>query len=385
MNITNDIYFEKINRQIVDEKGILNVLKVLKSGFLSRPEGGVYVKEFQNKFSRLINKKHCFVTNSGTSALHAAIVSLNLKKGDEILLPALTFMADASVIIQEGVVPVFVDVSIEDFNINPQNIEKKITQKTRAIIVVHLYGKPAKMDEIMVIAKKHNLIVIEDCAQAIGAKYKEKTVGSFGDISCFSFYQTKHLVTGEGGLIATNSEKQAEVLRSILNNGIMRSNLEDYDFDHIGFNYQMTEMQAALGLRQLDRLTKQNQLRRRNAAVYRKYFADTKICFQSDDVDSFNVYCYLTALLPVNLQGKREEFISKVLLAHLPVKKQYPISLPETTICKSFQFEKATNTPIASEVSQRVFNLFVNPGLEVADIEEIALSILKIYQSLGGE
>jgi len=192
------------------------------------------------------------------------------------------------------------------------------------------------------------------------------------------------LVTGEGGLVATNSEKQAEVLRSILNNGIMRSNLEDYDFDHIGFNYQMTEMQAALGLRQLDRLTKQNELRRRNAAVYRKYFEGTEIRFQSEDTDSFNVYCYLTALLPINMKAKREEFISKVLLENLPIKKQYPMSLPETTICKSFQSEKATNTPIASEVSQRVFNLFVNPGLEIADIEEIASSILKIYQSLGG-
>ena len=165
----------------------------------------------------------------------------------------------------------------------------------------------------------------------------------------------------------------------------MRSNLDDYDFDHIGFNYQMTEMQGALGLRQLERLAKQNTLRRKNAAAYRRLFADTEVRFQSEDNDSYNVYCYLTGLLPEKLKNKREEFISKVLAAHIPIKKQYPLALPETTICKSLLAGKNSRTPVANNISQRVFNLYVNPGLDNTDIVSMAKIIIRIYRKLGGK
>ncbi len=379
---TNPI--DKINKQIVDEQGMKNVLKVLKSGFLSKPEGGVFVKRFQGKISKLINKQHCFTTNSGTSALHAAVACLGLNKDDEVLMPALTFIADASVVIQQQAKPVFVDVSPDDFNLDPDDVRRKITKKTKALIVVHLYGKPAKMDELVTIARENGLVLIEDCAQAIGAKYKGTVVGSFGDFSCFSFYQTKHLVTGEGGMVATNSNKYAEILRSILNNGINRANLEDYDFDHLGFNYQMTEIQAALGLRQLERLSKLNQIRRKHADLYRNFFKGTSIKFQSDDKNSYNVYCYLTGLLPKEMTGKRDEFISKLIDMHIPIKKQYPVILPETTIYKALDLECESNTPNSHDISKRVFNLYVNPGLDTEDIQYFATSILKTYREIGG-
>lgn len=373
---------DKINKYIVNEEGIKNVIKVLRSGFLSKPEGGIYIHLFQNRMSRILGKKFSFATASGTSSLHAAITSLGLKQDDEVLVPALTFMADASVLIQEHIKPIFVDVSNEDFNLDPVDVQRKITKNTKALIVVHLYGQPANMDKLTQIAKKNKLVLIEDCSQAAGAKYKNKPVGSFGDISCFSFYQTKHLVTGEGGMISTNNENYANRLSSILNNGIKRSNLENYDFDRIGFNYQMTEIQAALAVSQLKRLDKLNDVRRRNAKIYRELLSGTDIQFQKESVNTVNVYCYLTGLLPERLKSKRDLFVNRVLSAQIPIKKQYPLSLPETEVCRNLSLGNLMDTPVATNISKRVFNLYVNPGLEEKDVVSFSRIILKVYKEI---
>ncbi len=371
---------KKMNKQNVDKKGIDNVVKVLKSGFLSKPEGGPYVKLFQHRMSRLLGRRFSFATSSGTSSLHATMAALNLKKGDEILVPSLTFMADASVVIQEGATPVFVDICEDDFNLDPKDVLKKITKRTKALIVVHLYGQPARMDELVKIAKENNLILIEDCAQAVGAKYKDRFVGSFGDISCFSFYQTKNLVCGEGGMITTNSQSYANTLRSILNNGIKHPNVDDYDFDHIGFNYQMTEIQAALGLRQLERLDNLNKVRRKYAMLYKEILANTDLTFQKEADDTYNVYCYLTGILPKRLTNKRDQFVREVLKQGVPIKRQYPLTLPETQICRKIGIGNVALTPVAVEISKRVFNLYVHPGLSQNEIIDFAESILKVYQ-----
>ena len=375
-------FIKKINSEIVSRSGVLAVVKVLESGVLSRPEGGPHVKKFQNRMSKLINKKFCFATTSGTSSLHAAIALLQLNKDDEVLIPAITFMADASVVLQEKAKLVFVDISKEDFNMDPADAIRKISKKTRAMIVVHMYGQPANMDKFVEIAKKYSLVLIEDCAQAMGATYKDRLVGSFGDISCFSFYQTKHLVSGEGGMIAVNSDKYAESLKSILNNGIKRSRLEDYDFDRIGFNYQMTEIQAAILLSQLNRLIRLNNTRIRNANIYRKILNDTDIQFQSTDSNSVNVYCYLTCLLPKRLCAKRDLFVAKVQKEGIPIKKQYPLSLPETEFIQKLFPNLPKNTPVACDFSKRVFNLYVNPGLDEVDINNFAQKILNIYKKI---
>lgn len=377
------LLLERVNRQNVDKKGVDDVVKVLKSGFLSKPEGWIYVNLFQRKMSKLLGKKYSFATSSGTSSLHSTIVSLNLKKGDEVLVPAFTFMADASVVIQEGATPVFVDISEDDFNLDPKDVLKKITKHAKALIVVHLYGQPAKMDELTKIARKNNLILIEDCAQAVGAKYKGKFVGSFGDISCFSFYQAKNLTCGEGGMISTNSEPYAKALRSILNNGIKHPNVDDYDFDHIGFNYQMTEIQAALGLRQLERLDNLNKIRRKYAKIYREILANTGIIFQEELDETYHVYCYLTGVLPKRLNKKRDLFIKKVLEKGIPIKRQYPLSLPEIQICREMDIGNPDLTPIAVDISKRVFNLYVHPGFRESEIVSFAKSIRKIYQQLN--
>ncbi len=370
----------KINKGIVNDDGIQRVVNVLKSGFLSRPAGGPVVQEFQKSMAEMHGMKYAYATTSGTSSLHLAISALELKPNDEVIVPALSNIADCSVVIQEGAKPVFADIDPETFNINPKDIEKKITPKTRAIIVVHIYGEPADMDVIMDLAKKHGLIVIEDCAQASGARYKNKYVGSFGDISCSSFYQTKHIIIGEGGIVMTNNKKWFNIVDSLANNGIIKENPDEYDYDRIGYNYQMSEIQAALGISQLNTLDRMNEVRRDNAALYVKKLKDTDIVFQKNGHDSENSFFYLTGLLPEKLTNQRGEFLREVKAEGVPIKTLYPMTLPETKLLRD---EYGSNCPIAKDIAKRLFNVYVNPGLEKEDIDYFCDVIKKIYYNIS--
>lgn len=369
----------KINTNIVAEADITRVVNVLKSGFLSKPDGGPVVVEFQNMMAKAHNKKYAFAVNSGTSSLHCAIAALELQKGDEIIVPVLANIADCSTVIQEGGKPVFVDIDPLDFNIDPKKIEAKITNKTRAIIVVHMYGQPVKIDEIMKIAKKHNLFVIEDCAQAAGARYKEKYVGSFGDIACFSLYQTKHLICGEGGIVATSNEKFAKVIGSIANNGIMKEDLDAYDYNRIGFNYQLSEIHAAIAIGQLKKLDKNNRERRKNVETFKKILADLDITFQKVNEGTENSYFYLTGLLPEEFSTKRDEFMNLVKKHNTPIKKLYPMALNEVTLFKS---QYPQDCPVAQTLTKRFFNLYVNPGLDKNDITFMAKAVRQAYEEI---
>lgn len=371
---------DKINRSIVDGEDIQRVVDILQSGFLSKPEGGPSVAEFQKLMAKLHGNKHAFAVNSGTSALHCAIIALALQKNDEVIVPALANIADCSVVIQEGGKPVFVDINSEDFNIDPAKIEKKITSKTKAIIVVHMYGQPAKMDEVRYIADKHKLILIEDCAQAAGAKYKGKYVGSFGDMSCFSLYQTKHIICGEGGVIITNNEEYAKIITSVANNGIMKHDLDAYDYNRIGFNYQLTDIQAALAIGQLHKLDENNIKRRENAEKFRTLLKDTDIQFQRSSNITENVYFYLTGLLPQNLSNQRDSFLDIVKSLGAPIKKLYPFALTELTL---FRSKINQDCPIAQDITKRIFNLYVNPGLNSKDIVLMAKVVKKAYETIN--
>jgi len=378
--MNSQIILDKINRQIVDDEDIDMVVKVLRSGFLAKPDGGPMIAEFQNMMSDYHSKKHAFAVTSGTASLHCAMVALELKNGDEVIVPALANIADASVVVQEGATPVFVDINSNNFNIDPAKIEEKITKNTRAIIVVHMFGQPAEMNEIMLIAKKHGIPVIEDCAQAAGARYKGEYVGSFGDISCFSLYQTKHIISGEGGMILVNNDSYAKIITSITNNGIMKEDLDAYDYDRIGFNYQYTEIQAALAIGQLNKLNGRNVIRRENVEKYKSLLSDLDIQFQHCDVDTENSYFYLTGLLPKSMCNRRDEFLKKVKEYNVPIKKLYPLALPELTVFKD-DFDQ--DCLVAQEVTKRIFNLYVNPGLAYEEIEFMANAVRKAYDELS--
>jgi len=375
--IIQQAILDKINHSIVGEVDIQNVVAVLKSGFLSKPDGGPKVIEFQKLMAELHSKKYAFAVNSGTSALHCAVVALELQKDDEIIVPALANIADCSVVLQENGNPVFVDIGPEDFNMDPAKIEEKINPRTKAIIAVHMYGQPAKIKEIRKIADKHRLVLIEDCAQAAGAKYENEYVGSFGDLSCFSLYQTKHIICGEGGVVMTSNGKYARIIASIANNGIMKHDLDAYDYDRIGFNYQLTDIQAALAIGQLKNLDKNNEKRRLNAEIFRNLLRDTDIQFQHTNSTTKHSYFYLTALLPKHLSNQRDKFLELVKSFGAPIKKLYPLTLTEVVLLRS---KVKQDCPIAQDITKRMFNVYVNHGLNREDIKFMAKAVKKAYE-----
>lgn len=256
------------------------VMKVLDSGNLSQFlgawhkdfYGGPTVQAFEKAWAAFFGNKFAISVNSNTSGLFTAIGALGIKPGDEVIVSPYTMSASALAPVIYGAVPVFADVDYDNYGLDPASIEKCITPRTKAILVVHIFGNPAKMDEIMAIAKKHNLYVIEDCAQGPMAKYKDKYIGTIGDIGIFSLNYHKHIHTGEGGVLVTNNEELAERIYLIRNHGenIVEPKGISNVFNTHGFNYRMTEMEAALGIEQLKKLPGLIETRLENAAYFEK-------------------------------------------------------------------------------------------------------------------
>jgi dTDP-4-amino-4,6-dideoxygalactose transaminase len=257
---------------IIDEEDKRAVIEVLESRnlstFCAEPGeqflGGEKIRQFEGDFSKYHRIKFAVAFNSATAALHAAVVGCGVKAGEEVIVPPYTFTSTATCALMHNAIPVFVDIKPDNFCLNPAKFEQVITPRTRAIIPVHLFGHPADMDEIMAIAKKHNLRVIEDCAQAPGATYKGRLVGTIGDCGIFSFTESKNIMTGEGGMLITNDEEVAEIARMVRNHGeviLETQTRRTYKSDILGWNYRMTEMEAALGIEQLKKLDKYNSQR----------------------------------------------------------------------------------------------------------------------------
>jgi len=244
----------KVSTPVTDEEEEKAVAEVLQSG---RYADGPKAKEFEKNFSEYIKTQHAVATSSGTAALHMALIACGVKPGDEVIVPALTFFATVESVLHQGAIPVFADLDPKTYCIDPKDMEKKISNKTKAIIPVHFFGEPAEIDEIVEISHRHNLHVVEDCAQAHGAEFKGKKVGSFGDANCWSFYATKNMTTGEGGMVTTDNKEFAEKIFALRNHGMTNRN----DHTILGYNYRLSEIHAAIGVVQLKKLEKFNKKR----------------------------------------------------------------------------------------------------------------------------
>jgi len=253
---------------VFDEREERALLEVLRSGHWGRITGKKN-EEFEEKFSKFVGANYGVTCVNGTAALEIALRAMNIGKGDEVIVPAYTFIATASACILVGADPVFVDIDPNTYNIDPKQIEQAITTKTKAIIAVHIGGCPANMDEIMRIARKYNLLVIEDAAQAHGAEWRGKKVGSIGDMASFSFQASKNINAGEGGIVTTNNKKFADMAWSLMNVGRVKEG-GWYDHPILSWNYRMTEFQAAILLVQMERIEEQMKKREENAM----YLAD---------------------------------------------------------------------------------------------------------------
>ncbi|MFA6450377.1 MAG: DegT/DnrJ/EryC1/StrS family aminotransferase [bacterium] len=308
-----------VQKIIIDENEYGEVLRVLKSGHLNALTNDV-VGRFERKFAEWNGAKYGIAVNSGTAALHVALAALDVGPGDEVIVPPYTFIATASAVLQQNAVPVFADIDPRSLNMDPAQLEKKITSRTRAIIPVHLFGMPADMDSINRIARKHKIPVIEDACQAHGAIYKGKKVGTLGRMSCFSFQESKNMATGEGGIVLTNSKKldaQARIVRHIG----MRNK---YEYVTLGYNYRLPALSAAVGLAQLRKLDAFNRHRARMAGIYRKELDGLPVSFIVEPAGYSSANHLFPVVLDVKFKSHMAGIIDALLAENAPAWWVYP-------------------------------------------------------------
>jgi len=273
------------------------VNEAVSTGWIS--SSGKYVSDFEKAFAAYCETEYAVAVCNGTVALHLMLVAAGIGKGDEVIIPSFTMAATAFSVCHAGAKPVFVDSHSKTWNIDPAKIEEKITPKTKAIMVVHIFGNPCDMDSINAIAKKHNLLVLDDSAEAHGAEYKGKKTGNLAAITAFSFFANKNLTTGEGGMVLTNSKDFYDKLRYYKNVCFPLDAPRIYEHANIGFNYRMSNLHAAIGLAQTEKADFYRELRIRNAELYRKKLSKIKgIEFQQDEPDSLNVHWMNAILVP---------------------------------------------------------------------------------------
>ena len=261
----NKIKFIPVSIPHISNQDIKSVNRVLKKGWIS--SDGPEVKSFEKQFSKKINRRYSAAVSNGTAALEIAIKALNIKKNDEVIIPNFTIISNALAVVKQNAKPVLIDCDLKTWNIKIDDLEKKINRRTKALIVTHIYSFANDMDKILKICKKHKIFLIEDAAEVIGLKYKNRLCGSFGDISTFSFYANKQVTTGEGGMISTNSFKLYNKCKSLRN--LCFGEKQRFNHDDIGWNYRITNIQAALGINQLKRL---NSIVKRKMEIGNYYF-----------------------------------------------------------------------------------------------------------------
>lgn len=296
-----------------NEKKYIN--DCIDTGWIS--SAGKYVTEFEKAFAKYCGCKYAVAVTSGTTALHLALASLGIKKGDEVIIPSFTMIACAFAVCYTGAKPVFIDIDEKTWNIDVSKIENKITKKTKAIMPVHIFGNPCNMKEIIRIAKKYKLHIVEDCAEAHGAEYNGQKVGSFSSVAAFSFFANKNLTAGEGGMVVTNNKKYYDKCRYLRNMSYSLTKPRTYEHDEIGFNYRMTNLQAAIGLAQTELADKYRAMRIENNRLYKKFLSGVKgIIFQQDENNSINVHWMNAILIDAKKYGKTKDMLMKFLKAN---------------------------------------------------------------------
>jgi dTDP-4-amino-4,6-dideoxygalactose transaminase len=349
-----------VAKPLLSEEERQAVLEVLESGQLAQ---GSRTEAFERAFADYIGTTHAIAVNSGTAALVVALQASGVCPGDEVITSPFSFIATATSIIACGATPVFVDIDPFDLNLDPNRIEDAITDRTKAIMPVHLFGHPARIAEILEICEDNELALIEDAAQAHGAEHQGRRVGSFG-AGCFSFYPTKNMTTGEGGIITTNDDEVARMARIIRNHGQERR----YYHEYFGLNWRMTDLAAAIGLVQLGHLEAWNQARIANAAALSaKITAVETPKVREGDRHVFHQYT-------VRIQGDRDGFQQRLQEAGVGSAVHYPVPIHRQPIMQQMGFGEA-DVPVAEAAAEAVLSLPVHPSLTPGDVDYIAETV----------
>ena len=332
--------------------------RVLQSGMLAQ---GPEVKAFEDEFSEIVDKRHCIAVNSGTSALHMAFVAAGIRQGDEVIVPSFSFAATANAVRLAGATPVFADIEQDYFNLSPSAVEAAITPRTRAIMPVHLYGHPAAMTELTAICQRHNLLLFEDAAQAHAASLNGVPVGAFGVAGSFSFYPTKNMTSGEGGMVTTGCDHIARQLRLLRNQGMERR----YENEVIGFNTRMTDIHAAIGRVQLKKLAGWTKQRQDNAQCLSSNISG--VVTPPTASGAIHVFHQYTIRV---VDQDRDKFAEELVKRGVGCGVYYP-----TPIHRLPSFGLTIDLPVTEQVALQCLSLPVHPSLSKKDLETIVETV----------
>jgi len=356
------------------------VLEVLRTPRLSL---GPKLKEFERKIAKYVRVKYVVAVNSGTSALHLIIRALNIKDGDEVITTPFSFIASANCILFERAKPIFVDIDEKTLNINPEKIEEKITKKTKAILAVDIFGHPADWDKILEIAKKYNLKVIEDSAEALGSEYKGKRCGSFGDAAIFGFYPNKQIVTDEGGVVLTNNKRIADLCRSMANQGRKIKKGKWLEHIQLGYNYRMPEVCAAMGIAQLSRIKEILKKRERVAQLYNKKlknFPEIEVSYVAPNV-KMSWFVYVIKLSEKYSKNNRDKIIEKMAKRGVQCSNYFQSIHLQPFYRRKFGY-KSGSFPATESVSQRTIALPFYNNLKEKEINFVVKNLKEIITKL---
>ena len=372
-----------IGREEIDE-----VTETLRSGWIGT---GPRVQRFENEFQKFIGAKHAVATNSCTAALHISLIANGIKEGDEVIVTPMTFGATANVIEHARAKPIFADIEMDSYNIDPKEIRKKIGKKTKAIMPVHLFGLPCKMDEINEIAEKNNLKVIEDAAHALGSEFKGKRIGNLGNCTCFSFYPTKNITTIEGGMITTGDAdiaNKAKVLRlhgqsaGAWERYSSKYGGETYEIVYPGFKYNMPDVSAALGLHQLKKLGGFLRTRARYAEIYEEELKDLNELIlppKGDRNFKHSWHLYAVLIKPELLKIDRDGVIKALLKENIGVGIHYRALHLHSYYREKYGY-KTGDYPNAEFVSERTFSLPLSPKMSEKDVYDVVAAVKRIVK-----
>ena len=363
-----------INLPKIGDEETQAVVRVMRSGLLTSGLGaGPNVSEFEKNYAGFAGVKHAVAVNTGTAALHAALMACGIKSGDEVILPSFTFVATAEAVMLAGGKPVFTDIDPQTYTLSPQAIEKAITKKTKAVLPVDLYGLPADMKPIREITSKHGLFFVEDCAQSHGATYFGKPAGATADLACWSLYAAKNIGTGEGGMVTTDDDELDEKARMVRTHG----EKVKYQSRMLGTNYRMTEIQAAIGIEQLKKLPRFFEARSRNAAHLTKLFEESDKLVLPPKLANRNPSWYLyTVRIKDATESRRNKVIEEMHQNGIGAEVYYPIPVHHMPYYKeNFGKFKLAETEKAAE---QVLSLPIHPGVTDEQVDFIAKTFLSL-------
>lgn len=368
----------------IDEEEIAEVLNTLRSRWIGT---GPKVKQFEGLFRDYKGTSYAVAVNSCTAALHLAMLAIGLKPGDEVIVPTMTFAATANAVIHAGGIPVFADCCIETMNLDPEDLKRKITPKTKAVIPVHFAGRACDMDDITGIARENGLKIIEDCAHAIETEYRGRKTGTFGDIGCFSFYVTKNIITGEGGMVITNTESYADQIKVLALHGMSKDawkrfsdeGYKHYQIVYPGFKYNMTDMQASIGIHQMKRIDSYWQRRREIWERYNAAFEGLPLIVPApaakDTKHAYHLYTILLDTKKTNLS--RDDFLAAMTGLNIGVGVHYVALHLQPYYRQVFGYRRG-DFPNAEFISDRTVSLPLSAAITDNDVSDVISAVRSI-------